>query len=87
MSPEENEITLIVQCYDLSTLKLWELGKGGLKYASTSVAKSCHKSVQDELWVVGCCSSVALYGQVSLILDCRASEEHIRRFVLSTLST
>lgn len=59
MSPEENEITLVVKSRNLTTLELWDMGEEGGKHSSDGVTETGVEVVEDQFWFVGGCATVA----------------------------
>lgn len=60
MTPEKQEVSLIVQGDDLST---FEFGHGGierLEHSADHVSESRNEAVEDEFWVVRAGSCVSL---------------------------
>ena len=49
--PKENEITLVVQCYDPSSIQIWSLRKQRSKHPTNTMAKHRVKVIKDQLWV------------------------------------
>ena len=64
MSPEEEEVSLVVQCNDLPALELRHGREESLEETADGVAKAGDEAVQDELGVVGCGACMSL-GTVS----------------------
>jgi hypothetical protein len=60
MSPEKDKIALVVQSSDLSSLKLWNMGKQRREHPSDRVTKTGTKVVKNQLRFVRGCASMSL---------------------------
>lgn len=58
--PEEDKVTLVVECYGTPTLKVGVLTEERSKHASHSTAETCAKVVEDQLWLMLCGATMAL---------------------------
>ena len=52
MSPEKDEVTLVVQSSDLTTLELGNMGEERSKHSSNGMAKTSVEVVEDQFWLV-----------------------------------
>lgn len=60
MPPHKDEITLVVECYHLSSFKFGHLGYQCLEHTTNSVTKSGIEVVQNKFWVMCCNDAFAL---------------------------
>lgn len=52
MSPEEDEVALVVQCSNLATLELGDMGEQRGEHSSNSVTKTSVEVVENQFWLV-----------------------------------
>lgn len=60
MSPEEQEISLVVYCDDLATLKFRKWWESCLKHSPNSMTQTSNKAIQNKFRVMRCRSAMAL---------------------------
>ena len=60
VTPEEDEIPLVVKCYNLSTLEFGQLRKCCLEHPANGMSESRYKTVEDKFRIVGSRSSMSL---------------------------
>lgn len=60
VSPEKEEVSLIVKCYHLASLEFGQRRKQCLEESTNRVSESCHETVQHEFWIVRRGSCMAL---------------------------
>jgi hypothetical protein len=77
MSAEEQEVTLVMESYDLPALELGQGRKERLKHPTDRVSESRNKIVQNELGVMRRCTGMSLGIQPQHLLWSRLSNVRI----------
>jgi len=60
MTSEKQEITLLVQCHNPSSMEFRKRWEEWWEHPPDSMAKACYEVVEDKVRVVRSCASVAL---------------------------
>jgi hypothetical protein len=70
MASEEQKVTLIVKRDNLPSLEFREWWKERLEHSPDAVSETRDKVVEHQLWVMGCCSCMALFSVSTLNKEC-----------------